>query len=484
MVDKEIKRKIDSKEEITATELIKYFNQLPAPIEKGLFKKFRQRKLEATHNETKEYLLDHFDTVLDSISVNQLSKFFENFYIFSHKKEIFEKLSENHLRLAELLNNSSASDLSLNFTAILTNQHDAHVFFEKNFEQFYANTTSEQFSIQQFFLMNPLSDKICPLILDGMCDSLTARSIRKEDIPFFLHEYIYNKTSNDRVFWNETRTPITKIPEDTKTLIQKDKTPEDALYLIQSTDKPLYVRQLLQSVGLENPKIIEHLNTHLDDIVQEISEYSRDSLTINMIVKELMEHENSKPSDIKYSAKGGFGKVFKIGDKILKYGRKAHNAELPYNSELFLQPLLRQSLSGSDFLEIYEQVDVGGSREDMYQLYKALREQGLIWTDIKPGNFGRLRKENRVHFEGIDSVSHRAVGFREDKEIPIAQPGNLVLIDLDFVFLEGTKFEVPQEGTAMNNFREFTSRYQKEKEAENNPTKTQIKTQKTDIGEI
>ena len=49
MIDKEIKRKIEANEEISAEELIKYFKHLPAPIEKGLFKKLRQRRAEKTH---------------------------------------------------------------------------------------------------------------------------------------------------------------------------------------------------------------------------------------------------------------------------------------------------------------------------------------------------------------------------------------------------------------------------------------------------
>lgn len=472
MIDKKVKRKIESKEELSIEELTKYFSHLPAPIEKRLFKKFRQRRAENTHAETQQYLLDNFDAILESMSAPTFTDFCLRGSNFSHQKELLQKLAQNNPRIVEIFNSQYGDESAQMFNSLLTCSRDAHIFFETNFKQFYENTNQYQFRPSDFFTFMPLSEEIRPLILSTLCECAADQTIRKEDIPFFLHEYIYSQTCGERVFWNEIRTPISKIPEAIKSKIQEAITPETALYLVQSTDQPLYVRQLLQSVGLDSPEIAEHIDTHLDDIVQEVSNHSRDSLTIKMIMEELIEHEGVKPSDIEYSAKGGFGKVFKIGDKVLKYGRRAHNAELPYNSELFLQPLLRQTLSGTDFLEIYEQVDVGGSREDMYQLYKALREQGLVWTDIKPGNFGRLRKPNTVHFEGIDSVSHRAVGFREDKEIPIAQPGDFVLIDLDFVFLEGTPYEIPTERTAMNNFHEFSARYKREKEAEQNQTKT------------
>lgn len=103
MIDREIKRKIEQKEEISSVELIRYFNQMPAPIEKGLFKKARQKRKEKTHNETRQFLLDNFDDVLEAISSHQLSKFFMGFNCISHKKELFEKMSENTLRIAELL---------------------------------------------------------------------------------------------------------------------------------------------------------------------------------------------------------------------------------------------------------------------------------------------------------------------------------------------------------------------------------------------
>ena len=137
-----------------------------------------------------------------------------------------------------------------------------------------------------------------------------------------------------------------------------------------------------------------------------------------------------------------------------------------------------------DFLEVYEQVDVGGTSEDMYQLYKGLRDQGLIWTDIKHNNFGRLRKPNTVNFEGANSISYRDFGFKEDRKIPVAQPGDVVLLDLDFVFLEGTEFEVPQDRTAMDNFYEFSARYKKEKEAEQSQTQVQTKKKNYDLDEI
>ena len=35
----------------------------------------------------------------------------------------------------------------------------------------------------------------------------------------------------------------------------------------------------------------------------------------------------------------------------------------------------------------------------MYGVYKDLRDDGLVWTDIKMSNIGRLKKDNRINYK-------------------------------------------------------------------------------------
>ena len=217
MIDKEVKRKIMQKEEISSAELIQYFNQMPAPIEKGLFKKIRQKRKVQTHEDTKLFLLDNFSVVLDKISHREFSAFLRRFGSFSHQKELFEKLSENNKRIAELLKESAMlGDLEVTFASLLRSEYDAHVFFENNFGDLYTNTNAQQFDIKDFFIIHPLSDEIKPLLLSRLCEVANEQKLRKEDIPLFLREFIRNETANDHVFWNYINTPDSPIPEKTK----------------------------------------------------------------------------------------------------------------------------------------------------------------------------------------------------------------------------------------------------------------------------
>ena len=51
------------------------------------------------------------------------------------------------------------------------------------------------------------------------------------------------------------------------------------------------------------------------------------------------------------------------------------------------------------FFEVIEKVDTNINditKEEIYKLYKNIREIGLIWTDVKIDNVGRLIKDNKI----------------------------------------------------------------------------------------
>ncbi len=44
-------------------------------------------------------------------------------------------------------------------------------------------------------------------------------------------------------------------------------------------------------------------------------------------------------------------------------------------------------------------------------VYKELKEKGKIWADPRIQNIGILRKENKIYFDGIDSVNKESLGY-------------------------------------------------------------------------
>ena len=161
---------------------------------------------------------------------------------------------------------------------------------------------------------------------------------------------------------------------------------------------------------------------------------------LKRIIYELCEQEKVNYHDIKYVGGGDFSSCFKIGHKYFKIGDKRRTFYIKNNKRL-LQPLRREEIKtlNDEFmftLEINEEVDTNNITDnDVYLVYKELRKQGIIWTDPKKANLGRLTKDNKIYFDGIDMVDKVGTGFLTDSSCTL-KAGELVIIDTDFIYDE------------------------------------------------
>ena len=161
-------------------------------------------------------------------------------------------------------------------------------------------------------------------------------------------------------------------------------------------------------------------------------------------MNEIMEEEGKEIGDIEeYGKRGSRAKVYRVGNKIIKTGIERVQERLPYHRRI-LKPLLKTRLYKKDwktpllYLEIAELADIEDISEDeVYAVYKELRDEGLIWIDARTSNLGRLIRPNVAHFKGISSVSYSTMGFDEEviEDDPL-KAGELVIIDLDQVYRE------------------------------------------------
>ena len=251
-------------------------------------------------------------------------------------------------------------------------------------------------------------------------DTIINHSIKLLDLKFILNQYGFSKDKIDMV--NQ----------------------------IIINNKKLVSEEILSSaVGMRDLK---------DDIIKD---------TVSIITEELMHNENINYEDINILSKSGaYSIVYKIGDKVLKIGKK-REVFTKINNKRFLQPLYRDEIldkDDKDFLfciEITEFVDTKNiTKEDVYFIYKELRDCGLVWTDCKEDNLGRLLKDNKVYFKGIDKVDKNATGYINDN-IEILKKGDLVIIDNDYIYNEEDFFNnnhlVPS-----GYFYEFEQRYRNE----------------------
>lgn len=195
-----------------------------------------------------------------------------------------------------------------------------------------------------------------------------------------------------------------------------------------------------------------------------------DDRTINaltLIAEEISENEKTDISELEKIGNGEFSTAYKLGNKVIKFGKKRETYNIPYHRRL-LQPLIRKMIS-SDYSPIYIEIseylepDESITDEDVYSIYKELRDDGIVWTDPQKANLGRLKKENIIHYNDPLYVEDSSLGFNtpRPKETPL-QKGEIVIIDTDFLY-PANNFDINDHNFEYNvKFYKYEERYQRE----------------------
>lgn len=192
---------------------------------------------------------------------------------------------------------------------------------------------------------------------------------------------------------------------------------------------------------------------------------------IYMLIEDIAKNENVNMSDINELSNGGFSYPFEIGNKVIKIGKKRMVKTFP-NNPYIISPLLRKEFSINDnvslFVEVTEKVDTKSdiSIEELYQLYKKIRNLNLIWVDIKNANVGRLLKDNIINWQEDLPINDERLGLEQYRGSEILKKGDIVILDNDFIFDDKELvWDINNKIYRMMGNREkaFEHRYQEEK---------------------
>lgn len=114
------------------------------------------------------------------------------------------------------------------------------------------------------------------------------------------------------------------------------------------------------------------------------------------------------------------------------------------------------------FFEVIEKVDTNINditKEEIYKLYKNIREIGLIWTDVKIDNVGRLIKDNKIYWYENITPSDETLEFTKTIGNHQLKKGELIVLDGDYIYNENDH----NINSKMSNLQtEFEKTYQKE----------------------
>ena len=258
-----------------------------------------------------------------------------------------------------------------------------------------------------------------------------------------------------------------------------------------------YLEDILENI--DGRKYIEFMNicedidevqkaSGLSTIVSKTFNYMKDESvlwSVETVIKELMEKEGVSANEMAFMGEGFFSQVIKIGEYILKLGPDIETYNIPYDPRI-IQPIVRkmipfeyENLERDErlYIEVQNVVDAKWHEgmidkeidEQLYIIYSEMRDRGIDWRDVKKENVGRLIKPNKENYkfsgrelelETVDS----AIGVSRDTEKKILQSGELVVIDIDYIYTEEST--IPKRpGPRDSRHRDFEARYLKEKEA-------------------
>lgn len=405
-----------------------------------------KKQLKTSDNPIKVFI-DNFSKIIDLSSTSSIVKLFhkpkmlelivDNDLFFANEKTIFRKL--NISGLFECL------ELMYNFNNGYVKSHLTNIFNYGNSLLFYKKCLD--------FLMNN------GVNANSIINLLDANNVAVDYNNFTVA--ILEKTHNASLIMNNID------------------------YFLLNNSKLLEFKKILVSFDYKlkyNEEINDYIDTNPDLIIREIAIFN-DIISVDVIekekytsflkqlIEEILQNEKLNYHDIEYLDSGYYSKVYKIGDKVLKIGNERKKFNIPFNKR-FLKPLYRQNISSLDgkktlfCIEITECVDTNDiTDDDVYKVYKELRDEGLIWTDCKRSNLGRLKKDNKIYFDGITSVSKNSTGYLDDND-EILKKGELVIIDNDYIFPETEFFDLydgDYSSLAFEIFKKYENRYNKEK---------------------
>lgn len=185
---------------------------------------------------------------------------------------------------------------------------------------------------------------------------------------------------------------------------------------------------------------------------------------IFLLLDEISKNESTSISSTEFIGTGGYSAVFAIKTKVIKIGIERKTPHFP-NNPYILKPLLRKTITIDNipiFFEVIEKVDTNINditKEEIYKLYKNIREIGLIWTDVKIDNVGRLIKDNKIYWYENITPSDETLEFTKTIGNHQLKKGELIVLDGDYIYNENDH----NINSKMSNLQtEFEKTYQKE----------------------
>lgn len=443
MLEKKLNKLLEEAKErrkqAVENEMASYYNDSFDSLSKFILKKLDSRLVKLRNKNTK-IIVDHFDEILPYIVNDNINILLFNINSLIEQPNFKEKFIE------ELKKYPYPDKIDQIFYIIWTRLNNKPNKFDNFIDSSILKTISTM-NVSRLDRLNEENQKIFLNILaENKCNIPYSGIMYKENSKQVIYDNLLLFTENSQNLYS-----LMKFVKDNPSAYSKVKD-----YIDNNPEKAV------NSIFCEINKRVKIEDTTLKEVVK-------------LIILDVLKNENVKLSDITYNG-GGLSSVLLIGNKVIKIGDRATKS-FP-NNPYIISPLLRKKLEFNGefcFVEVTERVDTSkkASKEELYQLFKKLRNLNLVWTDIKEDNVGRLKKENIIHWRQNLNPTDGVLGLDVKRGETILKEGDLVILDADFIYDEND----PNINYINNKdiYDEFEKRYQSEiKELKEQETKSDL----------
>ena len=419
-----------------------YYNDVFDNLSDFISKKLNNPLLK---NKNAKIIVNHFDEILPYIVSNNMNILLLNIDLLIEQPNFKEKFIEG---LKNYPYTDEIGELFYNIWGCLNSKNKFDNFIDSNIlktlstmnlkSSFYSSMLNRLNEENQKIFLNILAENKCDISYSMVEYKGNNKQIIYDNLPLFMEntENLYSLMN----FVKDNSSALSKVKD------YVDNNPEKAI----------------NSIFCETSNLVKMKDKTLKEVVK-------------LIILDVLKNENVKLSDITYNG-GGLSSVLLIGNKVIKIGDRATKS-FP-NNPYIISPLLRKKLEfngESCFVEVTERVDTSkkASKEELYQLFKKLRNLNLTWTDIKEDNVGRLKKENIIHWRQNLNPTDGVLGLDVKRGEAILKEGDLVILDADFIYDAND----PNINYINNKdiYDEFEKRYQSEiKELKEQETKSNL----------
>ena len=308
------------------------------------------------------------------------------------------------------------------------------------------------------------------------------RDVRPNMIPWMLERLIQDKTYCGKAiylfFKDKNLSYIALLYNNIDYILEKIHSAE--LFYLKDTVKeiPLLYQKIINSIEDDEKRstmkwikslylrvVITHGSYHDLGYIQS-NQFNNILEIIYLIIKDICLNERKDITDIECIGNGAYSSVLLVGNKVIKIGLKRATKRFPNNPYINVI-LLRREFPITDkesfFVEVNEKVDdkCDISDEELYGLYKKLRDIKLIWLDVAKRNVGRLLRDNKIYWRYDLPITDEILGLDPYRGNDLLKKGDIVVLDNDLIYDEKSCYLTCQSSTSLQ--KEFEKRYQKEK---------------------